>query len=70
MKHSRSLAVLAVGSAAFLVLPIILTSYVGSNRASIELPVIHYPEPLPEWAVTPISDRKAQAVHDFKTAQV
>lgn len=71
MSHNRSFSVLfGVTSAACLALPIALTSYVGSLRASVELPAIHALYSGPEWTVNPISDRKAQAVHEFKTTQI
>ena len=71
MSHHRSLSVLiGVTSAACLALPIALTSYVGSLRAAVELPTFHASHSGPEWAVNPITDRKAKAVQEFKTTQI
>jgi len=71
MSHNRSFSVLfGVTSAACLALPIALTSYVGSLRASVELPSVQASPSGPDWAVNPISDRKARAVHEFKTTQI
>ena len=71
MSHNRSFSVLfGVISAACLALPIALTSYVGSLRAAVELPSVQASPSSPDWAVTPISDRKARAVQEFKTTQI
>ena len=70
MSHNRSFSVLfGVTSAAFLALPIALTTYVGSHRAAIDLPRFHSSHSGPEWSVNPISEIKAKAVRDFKTTQ-
>ena len=70
-QHNRSFSVLfGVGSAAFLALPIALTSYVGNQRSAIELPNFHTSASAPDYGVTPISEHKAQAVHQFKTTQI
>lgn len=70
-QHNRSFSVLfGVCSAAFLALPIALTTYVGNQRAPIDLPSYHGSESGPSWAVTPVSEHKAQAVREFKTTQV
>ncbi len=71
MSHNRSFSVLfGVTRAAFLALPIALTSYVGSQRAEVDLPVFHTSPSGPDGSVTPISDRKAEAVREFKTTQI
>ena len=71
MKQNRSLSVLiGVGSAAFLALPIALTSYVGNHGSSVNLPTFHATHSGPDGLVTPISDQKAKAVREFKTTQV
>jgi len=71
MAQDRSLSVLlSAAGAAFLILPIALTSYIGSHRTRIDMPAIHTTHSGPEWSVSPISDRKAQAVHTFKTTQI
>jgi len=71
MTQERSLSVLLfVTGAAFLILPIALTSYVGSHRARIDIPAIHTTHSGPDWAVSPISDRKAHAIITFRTAQI
>jgi len=71
MTKDRSMSVLlSVTGSAFLILPIVLTSYVGSHRAQLDLPAIHTTHSGPEWSVSPISDRKAEAVHTFKTTQI
>ena len=70
-QHNRSFSVLfGVASAACLALPIALTTYVGSQRASINLPSYHASESGPNWAVTPVSEHTAQAVREFKTSQI
>lgn len=70
-QHNRSFSVLfGVCGAAFLALPIALTTYVGSQRAPIDFPTYHGAESGPSWAVTPVSERKALAVRTFKTAQI
>jgi hypothetical protein len=69
-KHRPLSVVIGVGSAAFLALPIALTSYVGSHAPRVEFPTFHASESGPNWTVTPISDRKAKAVRDFKTTQI
>jgi len=71
MSHNRSFSVLfGVTSAAFLALPIALTSYVGAHRTEVELPSIQSSHSGPDWSVNPISDRKAKAVQEFKTTQI
>jgi len=71
MTQDRSLSfLLSAAGATFLILPIALTSYVGSHRTQIELPAIHTTHSGPEWSVSPVSDRTAQAVHTFKTTQI
>ncbi len=71
MSQNRSFSVLfGVTSAAFLALPIALTTYVGAHRTEVELPSFHSAHSGPEWSVNPISDRKAKAVHAFKTSQI
>ena len=71
MSHNRSFSVLfGVTSAACLALPIALTTYVGAHRAEVELPSFHNSHSGPDWSVAPVSDRKAKAVHEFKTTQV
>lgn len=71
MAKNRSVSVLFSASfVAFLALPVALTTYVGSQRASIALPNYHASESGPNWTVTPVSDRKAQAVRQFKTTQI
>lgn len=70
MTQSRTLSMLiGVGGAAFLALPIALTSYVGTHSSSVNLPIFHASHSGPDWAVTPISDQKAKAVREFKTTQ-
>jgi len=70
-QHNRSFSVLfGVGSAAFLALPIALTTYVGTQRTAVEQPSFHSSAYAPDYGVTPISERKALAVHEFKTAQI
>jgi len=71
MTQDRSLSVLlSVTGAVFLILPFALTSYFGSQRVQVDIPAIHTSHSGPEWEVSPISDRKAQAVVSFKTTQI
>jgi hypothetical protein len=71
MSQNRPMSVLlTLGSAAFLILPIALTTYAGSQRAVIQLPNFHTSVAGADYGVTPISERKAQAVHEFKTTQI
>jgi len=70
MKHNRSLSIfIGVGGAAFLALPIALTSYV-SNRCAVIFPTIQASYSGPDWIVSPISDQKGKAIRQFKTTQV
>lgn len=70
MQHRRSLSVLVgVGSAAFLALPIALTSYIGAQRSAIEFPAFHSAVHSVEHSATPISDQKVKAVRTFKIQQ-
>ncbi len=70
-QHNRSFSLLfGVASATCLALPIALTTYVDSQRASINLPSFHSSDSGPNWVVTPVSDHTAQAVREFKTTQI
>lgn len=71
MKHNLFRSILiGVGSAAFLALPVALTSSLGNHASPVTLPIFHASHSGPDGAVDPISDRKAEAVRRFKTAQV
>jgi hypothetical protein len=71
MKFDRNVsALLGFGIAAFLTFPIVLTSYGNSHHVSVNLPSLNSRSTGASIALTPISARKAQAVHEFKLAQL
>lgn len=71
MQKNRSISVLlSAGFVALIALPVALTTYVGGQRATVDLPNYHATHSGPEGTVTPVSERKAQAVREFKTTQV
>lgn len=62
--------VLTAGIGVFFALPIAVAAYAGSHVASVSLPAFHSQVESQNVLLTPISTQKAQAVHDFKLAQI
>lgn len=70
MDHRRSLSVVTtIAAAACVGLPIALTSYIGGHMAHIVFPSLQSSGSTPEFTATPITERKAKAVQQFKLMQ-
>lgn len=71
MQQSRALSVICtLGTVAFLALPLAVTNYLGNHGASVNLPSFHATHSGPDWAVTPTSGQKVEAVRQVRTSQI
>lgn len=71
MKAVRSLpVVLTAALGVFMVLPILVATNAASHVVPATLPAFHSQAAGQHVLLTPISAQKAQAVHDFKLAQI
>lgn len=70
MRPHRSASALTASLGLFFALPIAVAAYAGSHVASVSLPAFHSQVASQNVALTPISAQKAQAIHDFKLAQI
>jgi hypothetical protein len=71
MKSLRSIpVVLTAGLGVFLVFPVAMASYAASHSVSVALPSFHSQVEGQNVTLTPISEKKAQAIHAFKLTQI
>lgn len=71
MKSLRSMPVLlSAVLGIFMVMPIAVAAYASSHVIPVELPTFHSQAESQNVLLTPISTKKAQAIHDFKLAQI
>jgi len=71
MKFLRSTPVLLTAAiGAFMVVPIVVAANISNRTLPVTLPTFHSQTDGQSVQLTPISTRKAQAVRDFKLAQI